>query len=147
MLNKCQFIGNLGQDPEIRTMGNGKEVCNLSIGVSEKWKDKTTGEQKSKTEWVKVVIFSEGLVNVCKNYLNKGSKIFVEGKLQTRSWEQDGVKKYTTEIVLQGFGGTIIMLDGKSESKPDMSAHGQAPLVGDFADEIPFIRHMEGVLA
>ena len=95
-------------------MQSGDEVCNLSIATSESWKDKATGERKEKTEWHRVVIFGNGLVNVCKNYLKKGSKVYLEGQLQTRSWEQDGQKKYTTEVVLRGFDSKLVMLDGRS---------------------------------
>ena len=115
-LNRCSFIGNLGADPEVRTMQNGNKVVNLSLACSEKWKDKNTGEQRESTEWIRIVIWNEGLVKVAEQYLKKGSKIFVEGKMQTRKWQdQSGVDKYTTEIVLQAFGGQIIMLDGRRE--------------------------------
>ena len=113
-LNKVMLIGNLGNDPEIRSMNNGGKVCTLSIATSESWKDKNTGEKREKTEWHRVVVFGDGLVRVCENYLKKGSKIFVEGSLQTRKWQdRDGNDKYTTEVVLQGFGGTLTMLDSK----------------------------------
>ncbi|MBA4008986.1 MAG: single-stranded DNA-binding protein [Erythrobacter sp.] len=112
-LNKVMLIGNLGADPEIRTFGNGGKVANLRIATSEQWKDKATGERKEKTEWHTVAIFSEGLVSVVERYLKKGSKVFVEGKLQTRKWQdQNGQDRYSTEIVIQGLGGTLTMLDG-----------------------------------
>ena len=112
-LNKVMLIGNLGADPEIRTFGNGGKVANLRIATSEQWKDKATGERKEKTEWHTVAIFSEGLVSVVERYLKKGSKVFVEGKLQTRKWQdQNGADRYSTEIVIQGLGGTLTMLDG-----------------------------------
>ena len=114
-LNKVMLIGNLGADPEIRSFQNGGKVANLRIATSEQWKDKTTGERKEKTEWHTVAIFSEGLVSVVERYLKKGSKVFVEGKLQTRKWQdQNGQDRYSTEIVIQGLGGTLTMLDGAS---------------------------------
>ncbi len=112
-LNKVMLIGNLGADPEIRSFQNGGKVANLRIATSEQWKDKATGERKEKTEWHTVAIFSEGLVSVVERYLKKGSKVFVEGKLQTRKWQdQNGQDRYSTEIVIQGLGGTLTMLDG-----------------------------------
>ncbi len=112
-LNKVMLIGNLGADPEIRSFQNGGKVANLRIATSETWKDKATGERKEKTEWHTVAIFSEGLVGVVERYLKKGSKVFVEGKLQTRKWQdQQGQDRYSTEIVIQGLGGTLTMLDG-----------------------------------
>ena len=112
-LNKVMLIGNLGADPEIRSFQNGGKVANLRIATSEQWKDKATGERKEKTEWHSVAIFSEGLVSVVERYLKKGSKVFVEGKLQTRKWQdQNGQDRYSTEIVIQGLGGTLTMLDG-----------------------------------
>ncbi|WP_379923478.1 single-stranded DNA-binding protein [Erythrobacter sp. R86502] len=114
-LNKVMLIGNLGADPEIRSFQNGGKVANLRIATSEQWKDKNTGERKEKTEWHTVAIFSEGLVSVVERYLKKGSKVFVEGKLQTRKWQdQNGQDRYSTEIVIQGLGGTLTMLDGAS---------------------------------
>ena len=141
MLNKCTFIGNLGQDPEVRDMNNGKQVCNLSIGVSETWKDKQ-GQKQSKTEWVRATVFNEGLIGVCKNYLKKGSKIYLSGKMQTRKYESNGETKYSTEIVLNGFGDQIIMLDSRSNDSADRQQHKDAPLqkapADDFGDQIPF---------
>jgi len=113
-VNKVILVGNLGSDPEVRTMQNGGEVCNLSVATSDSWKDKNTGERREKTEWHRVVIFSPGLVTVCKNYLKKGAKVYLEGAVETRSWEQDGQKKYTTEIVLKNFDSKLVMLDGRS---------------------------------
>ncbi|MFK5998538.1 MAG: single-stranded DNA-binding protein [Rhodobacterales bacterium] len=114
-LNKVQLIGNLGAEPEIRTFGNGGKVCNLRIATSDSWRDKNTGERREKTEWHTVAIFSEGLVRVCEQYLHKGSKVYIEGALQTRKWQdQSGNDRYSTEVVLQGFGGSLIMLDGRS---------------------------------
>lgn len=114
-VNKVILIGNLGADPEVRTFQNGGKVCNLRIATSETWKDKNTGERREKTEWHTVAIFSEGLVRVCEQYLKKGSKVYIEGALQTRKWQdQSGNDRYSTEVVLQGFGGTLVMLDGRS---------------------------------
>ena len=114
-LNEVNLLGNLGQDPEVRSMTNGGKVATLSIATSESWKDKQSGEKREKTEWHRVVVFGDGLVRVVENYLKKGSKIYVTGKLQTRKWQdRDGNDKYTTEVVLQGFGSKLIMLDGKN---------------------------------
>lgn len=113
-LNRVMLIGNLGADPEIKTFSNGGKVANLRIATSETWKDRQTGERKEKTEWVSVAIFTEGLVGVVERYLKKGSKVFIEGKLQTRKWQdQSGNDRYSTEVVLQGIGGSLVMLDGK----------------------------------
>ena len=112
-LNKVMLIGNLGQDPEVRSFQNGGKVCNLRIATSEQWKDKNTGERQERTEWHSVAIFSEGLINVCERFLRKGSKVFIEGQLQTRKWQdQSGNDRYSTEVVLRGFNGTLTMLDG-----------------------------------
>ena len=114
-INKVILVGNLGAKPEIRQMQDGREIAHLNIATSESWKDKNTGERKEKTEWHRVVIFGEGLVKVAKSYLDKGSKVYIEGALQTRKWQdKDGQDKYTTEIVLQGYNGNLTMLDGKS---------------------------------
>lgn len=115
-LNKVMLIGNLGADPEIRSFQNGGRVANLRIATSETWKDRNTGERQERTEWHTVAIFSEGLVNVCENYLRKGSKVYVEGQLQTRKWQdQSGQDRYSTEVVLRGYNGTLTMLDGRGE--------------------------------
>jgi single-strand DNA-binding protein len=115
-LNKVQIIGNLGRDPEIRAFQNGNKVCNLRIATSETWKDKATGEKREKTEWHTVAIFQEGLVRIAEQYLKKGSTVYIEGKLQTRKWQdQSGADKYSTEIVLQGFDGVLTMLGGKAD--------------------------------
>jgi single-strand DNA-binding protein len=112
-LNKVMIIGNLGQDPEVKSFQNGGKVCNLRIATSEQWKDKNTGERQERTEWHSVAIFSEGLVSVAERFLRKGSKVYVEGQLQTRKWQdQSGNDRYSTEIVLRGFNGTLTMLDG-----------------------------------
>ena len=115
-LNMVQIIGNLGQDPDVRSFNNGGKVCNLSIATSETWKDKNTGEKREKTEWHRVAIFNEGLVRVAEQYLRKGSKVYIQGKLETRKWQdQSGQDRYSTEIVLKPFNGVLTMLpDGKS---------------------------------
>lgn len=115
-LNKVMIIGNLGRDPEVRSFQNGGKVCNLRIATSETWKDRNTGERREKTEWHSVAIFTEGLVRVAEQYLRKGSKVYIEGQLQTRKWQdQNGQDRYSTEVVLQGFGSTLTMLDGRGE--------------------------------
>jgi len=112
-LNKVMLIGNLGADPEIRSFQNGGKVANLRIATSESWKDKNTGERQERTEWHNVAIFSEGLVGVVERYLRKGSKVYIEGQLQTRKWQdQQGQDKYTTEVVIRGMNGVLTMLDG-----------------------------------
>lgn len=112
-LNKVMIIGNLGADPEVRSFQNGGKVCNLRIATSETWKDKNSGERQERTEWHTVAIFSEGLVSVAERFLRKGSKVFIEGQLQTRKWQdQQGNDRYSTEVVLRGFNGTLTMLDG-----------------------------------
>ena len=114
-VNKVILVGNVGKDPEIRSTQQGKEIANLTIATSESWKDKNSGERKEKTDWHTVVVFNEGLVNVVKNYVKKGSKLYIEGALQTRKWQdKSGNDRYSTEVVLQGFGSTLTMLDSKS---------------------------------
>ncbi len=113
-VNKVILIGNLGRDPEVRSFQNGGKVCNLRIATSESWRDRNTGERKERTEWHSVAIFQEGLVKVAEQYLRKGSKVYIEGQLQTRKWQdQSGQDRYSTEVVLQGFNGTLVMLDGR----------------------------------
>lgn len=115
-VNKVILIGNVGKDPEIRSTQAGKEIANLTLATSDTWKDKATGERKEKTEWHRVSVFNENLVNVIKNYVKKGSKLYIEGQLQTRKWtDKDGNEKYSTEVVLQNFGGTLVMLDSKKD--------------------------------
>ena len=115
-VNKVILIGNLGRDPEIRNTQSGSPIANLNIATSESWKDKSTGERREKTEWHRVVIFDEHLSRIAQQYLRKGSKVYVEGQLQTRKWQdQNGVEKYTTEVVLQRFSGTLTMLDGRND--------------------------------
>tara|TARA_R110000744_G_scaffold149386_4_gene262524 strand:+ start:3248 stop:3694 length:447 start_codon:yes stop_codon:yes gene_type:complete len=144
-VNKVIIIGNLGRDPEVREFSNGGKVCNLRIATSETWKDKTSGERKEKTEWHLVAIFQEGLVRIAEQYLKKGSKVYIEGQLQTRKWQdQSGADKYSTEIVLQGFGGTLTMLDGANGgggSTGGSSSSGNSSSTApsrDLDDEIPF---------
>jgi single-strand DNA-binding protein len=126
-VNKVILVGNLGKDPEIRRTQDGRPIANLSVATSEQWRDKATGERKEKTEWHRVVIFSEGLAKVAEQYLKKGAKVYIEGQLQTRKWtDQQGVEKYSTEVVLQGFNSNLTMLDGRS---------GGAGGGGGFSDE------------
>jgi single-strand DNA-binding protein len=114
-VNKVILVGNLGKDPEIRRTQDGRPIANLSIATSDTWRDKATGERKEKTEWHRVVIFSEPLCKIVEQYLKKGAKVYIEGALQTRKWtDQAGVEKYSTEVVLQGFNSTLTMLDGRS---------------------------------
>lgn len=123
-VNKVILVGNLGADPEIRNFQSGDKVANLSIATSESWKDKATGERKEKTEWHRVVVFNQGLINVCENYLKKGAKVYIEGQLETRSWEQDGQKKYATEVVLRPYRGELTMLDSRSSGSGAGSSGG-----------------------
>jgi single-strand DNA-binding protein len=114
-VNKVILIGNLGADPEIKRTQDGRPIANLRIATSDTWRDKATGERKEKTEWHRVVIFSEGLCKIAEQYLKKGAKVYIEGQLQTRKWtDQSGVEKYSTEVVLQNFNSTLTMLDGRS---------------------------------
>ncbi|WP_022727274.1 single-stranded DNA-binding protein [Fodinicurvata sediminis] len=114
-VNKVILVGNLGRDPEIRTMQNGGRVCNLALATSETWKDKQSGERREKTEWHRIVIFNESLVGVCERFLKKGSKLYVEGQLETRKYtDQSGSERYTTEVVLRPYRGELNMLDGRS---------------------------------
>ena len=137
-VNKVILIGNLGRDPEVRTFSNGGKVCNLRIATSENWKDRNTGERRERTEWHSVAIFSEGLVRVAEQYLRKGSKVYVEGKLQTRKWQdQSGQDRYSTEVVLQGFDGTLTMLDGRNEGGGGSYGGGQSGGYGGGYDSGP----------
>lgn len=142
-LNQCSFIGRLGADPEVKSFANGGKICNLRLAVGEQWKDKATGEKKERTEWVSVTLNSDGLVSVAERFLRKGSRVFVQGQFRTRKWQdQSGADRYSTEIVVGGFGGILTMLDGKSDGKPDGSRG--APLeqkpayADDLDDDIPF---------
>ncbi len=156
-LNKVMLIGNLGNEPEIRSMTSGDEVASFSVATSESWKDKASGERKDRTQWHKVVIFNSALVNVARNYLHKGSKVFIEGQLETRKWtDKDGREQYTTEVVLRPYRGELTMLDSRgggasasNDSYGDSSAGGSyssgpsyggaaAAPVDELADDIPF---------
>jgi single-strand DNA-binding protein len=155
-INKVILIGHLGRDPEVRSFSNGGKVCNLRLATSETWKDKTTGERKERTEWHSVSIFNEGLVRVAEQYLKKGSKVYIEGQLETRKWQdQSGADKYSTEVVLRPFSGTLVMLDGRRDDSGGGQGgggggyggadHGQSGGGGqpggpgpDIDDEIPF---------
>jgi single-strand DNA-binding protein len=155
-VNKVILIGNLGRDPEIRSTQDGTRVANLSVATSESWRDKNSGERREKTEWHRVVIFNDRIVDVAEKYLHKGSKVYLEGQLQTRKWtDQSGQEKYTTEVVLQRFRGELTMLDGRpggaeagggySEPAHESPSHagpgsgGRGPSSGgDLDDEIPF---------
>ncbi len=147
-LNKVTLIGNLGRDPEIRSTNDGREIASFSIATSESWRDKSTGKNKEKTEWHRIVVFNEGLVNVVKNYIKKGTKLYIEGSLQTRKWvDSEGEEKYTTEIVLQGFNSKLIMLDSRNSqdfsNNSDTKSQGSQNNGKNFEhseldDEIPF---------
>lgn len=116
-LNKVILIGNVGKDPEIRTMNNGNEVAIFTLATTDSWRDKTTGERKDKTEWHRIVIYTQGLVNICRNYVKKGSKLYVEGTLQTRKWvDNQGIERQVTEVILQGFNCTLQLLDSRNSS-------------------------------
>jgi len=151
-INKCILVGNVGKDPEIRSMGNSKEVASFGLATTDTWKDKNSGEKMQKTEWHNIVIFTPGLINLCKNYIKKGSKLYIEGALQTRKWtSNDGIDRSRTEIVLQGFNSTLQMLDSKSDksSRVEKLVEERRPNAiddtpsGSFAsteidDDIPF---------
>ena len=157
-VNKVILVGNLGRDPEVRSFQNGGRVCNLSIATSENWKDKSSGERKERTEWHRVAIFNERLVEVAEKYLKKGAKVYIEGQLQTRKWtDQSGVEKYSTEVVLQGFNSALTMLDGRGgggggfadepsgdfgvggpSSAPPRRAVAAGARNSDMDDDIPF---------
>jgi single-strand DNA-binding protein len=124
-VNKVILIGNVGADPEIRRTQDGRAIANLRIATSEQWRDRNSGERKEKTEWHNVVVFSEGLTKVVEQYVKKGAKLYIEGQLQTRKWQdQSGNDRYTTEIVLQGFNSTLTMLDGRGEGGSDRGSYG-----------------------
>jgi single-strand DNA-binding protein len=119
-VNKVILVCNVGKEPEIRTTQQGKEIANLTVATSERWKDKNTGEKRQSSEWHRIVIFNEGLVRVVKQYVNKGSKLYIEGQLQTRKWtDKDGNDRYSTEVVLQGFNSTLVMLGGNKSGGND----------------------------
>ena len=156
-VNKVILIGALGADPDVRRLNNGDPVVNLRVATSESWRDKSTGERKEKTEWHRISVFSEGLVRVVQNYIKKGSKLYIEGQLETRKWQdKDGQDRYTTEVVLRGFNSTLTMLDGRNDSGGGRSAGNdfggyqgqsggarqmsgpQESFSQDLDDEIPF---------
>ena len=140
-VNKVIVVGNLGRDPEVRTFQNGGKVCNLRIATSERWRDKSSGETRERVEWHSVAIFSEPLVRIAEQYLRKGSKVYLEGQLETRKWQdQSGADKYTTEIVLRPFKGELTMLDGPGGGQERQEQPSQAPQGGgpDMEDIIPF---------
>ncbi len=155
-INKVILVGNLGKDPEIRRMPSGSPIVNLAIATSDVWRDKATGEKREKTEWHRVVIFNETLAKVAENYLKKGSKVYLEGALQTRKYEQNGVEKYSTEIVLQGYRGELALLDSRGSGdggqisdmsdgdygRGNSSNNRQAPASNsrshDLDDDVPF---------
>jgi single-strand DNA-binding protein len=128
-VNRVILIGNLGRDPEIRTTQDGKKIGNLSVATTESWTDKRSGERRQRTEWHRVVLFNDSLSDVAQKYLKKGSKVYLEGQLQTRKWtDQAGAEKYATEVVLQGFGGRLVMLENKNEDdKPQEAAPAHDP--------------------
>lgn len=138
-VNKVILIGNLGADPEIRRTQDGRPIANLNIATSETWRDRNSGERKEKTEWHRVVIFNEGLCKVAEQYLKKGAKVYIEGQLQTRKWQdKDGQDKYSTEVVLQGFNSTLTMLDGRGEGGGGGARGGSADYGGgggNFGDD------------
>ncbi len=134
-VNKVILVGNLGADPEIKRTQDGRPIANLRIATSESWRDKNTGERKEKTEWHRVVIFSEGLCRIAEQYLKKGAKVYIEGQLQTRKWtDQSGAERYSTEVVLQGFNATLTMLDGRSGGG---GSFGGDDAGGDFGSSGP----------
>lgn len=146
-INKVILVGNVGNDPEVKTMQSGDRVANFTVATSESWKDKATGERKERTEWHRVVCFNQNLVSVIENYVKKGSKLYIEGQNETRSWEdnQTGQKKYVTEVVLRPFRGEIALLDSKGGEQSHSTASGHAqttvfsgPVAGELEDEIPF---------
>ena len=145
-LNKVLLIGRLGADPEIKQMINGKSVARLSLATSQSWKDKNTGEKKEKTEWHRVVVFNEGLVNVVQQYLKKGAQVYIEGQLSTRKWkdEQSGQDKYSTEILIQGYNSSLTMLGGSSQNNiasqdTNQTIENNSPASqNDLDDDIPF---------
>lgn len=152
-VNKVIIVGNLGKDPEVRSLQNGSKICNLSVATSESWKDKATGDRKERTEWHRVVIFNDNLMQVAERYLKKGSKVYLEGQLETRRWsDQAGQEKFSTEIVLRPYRGELTLLDARETSAPQQqrtgtrqTAHaGAASYGGSFGDsgdidsEVPF---------
>ena len=137
-VNKVILVGNLGNDPDVRTMQSGDKVVNLSVATSESWKDKATGERKERTEWHRVVVFNKGLIDVCDRYLKKGAKIYIEGQVETRKWQDQatGQDKYTTEIVLRPYKSEIVMLDSKPSGGDYQALQEPVDMMDD--DSIPF---------
>ncbi|MCT4635370.1 MAG: single-stranded DNA-binding protein [Rickettsiales bacterium] len=141
-INKVTLIGNVGKDPEIRTTQDGKEIASITLATSESWKDKMSGERKERTEWHRIVVFADGLVNIIKNYVKKGSKLYIEGSLQTRKWvDNSGIERYTTEIALQGFGAVLLMLDNRNGGENHTNNPSSSNMnfnAEEIDDEIPF---------
>lgn len=153
-INKVILVGNLGADPKVSNTSNGSKIVNLNIATSDVWKDKLSGERKERTEWHRVVVFNAQLADIAERYLHKGSKVYLEGQLQTRKWEDaNGQEKYTTEVVLQNFSGTLVLLDGRGDGVPaggndvfsgsssggwDSAPAGGAAPAADLDDDIPF---------
>ena len=141
-VNKVILIGNLGKDPEIRHTQDGKAIASFSLATTESWRDKSSGERKEKTEWHRIVVFNESIAKVVEQYLKKGSTVYIEGSLQTRKWtDKDGAEKYSTEVVLQAFNGTLTMLGGKPDGeveRPARASQTQAAARRDLDDEVPF---------
>lgn len=138
-INKVILIGNVGKNPDIRTTQDGREITSFSLATSESWKDKATGEKKKKTEWHNIVIFNPGISNIVKSYVKKGSRLYIEGSLQTRKWNKDGVDHYTTEVILQAFNSALVLLDGKDKDtqdayKPDYNQ--ESPPSSSFSNEL-----------
>lgn len=144
-VNKVILVGNLGADPEVKSFQNGGKICNLRMATSESWSDKQTGEKKERTEWHQVVLQSDGLVGVAERFLRKGSKVYIEGQLRTRKWQdQSGNDRYTTEISVGGFDGKLVMLDGAKGAGSDTGAqqqanHQQSGFADDLDDSVPFV--------
>ncbi|MDF1685320.1 MAG: single-stranded DNA-binding protein [Parvibaculaceae bacterium] len=132
-VNKVILVGNLGADPEIRNTQDGRPIANLRIATSETWRDKNSGERKERTEWHRVVIFNEGLCRVCEQYLKKGAKVYIEGQLKTRKWQdQNGNDRYSTEVVLQGFNSTLTMLDGRNDGQGNQQGNSAESDSADY---------------
>lgn len=144
-LNQVTIIGRLGKDPEVRSMNNGNKVANFSVASGETWKDKNSGDRKESVEWFNIVIWGDGLVNIAEQYLKKGSRVYIQGKLKTRKWQdQSGADKYTTEVVLQGFDSKMIMLDGKpseqqaAPKQQELRDYDEPRRLNPVDDDIPF---------
>jgi single-strand DNA-binding protein len=147
-VNKVILIGNLGKDPEVRRMQDGRPIVNLSVATSDTWRDKATGERKERTEWHRVVIFNEPIAKIAEQYLKKGSKVYLEGSLQTRKWQdQSGQDKYSTEVVLQGFNAQLTMLDKAGERGGGGGDFGSDNSGGDFGSSGPSMREKQPALA